>query len=307
MLLNHFSAVTNTAESGHAHFDFVDIKMNSDTKLFIDPSVIKVSKDPWCIEANRIIDSYFDKFYAAYRSGGDDEIRKLLIHAQEVPDTHLGYGGTFIGHGNTADGLMDKFSCLKTFITKIDSISTASDLPVLIPNFDKDGLSDMITNIIRLQLYNFTKEQMMLLGKPPDSTCSFYTWDVVRGDWAFIESAPSYTFGGRNVLLVPKRIVQKHYLYRAEHFFRQIILERMKQDAAYTDSSGKTQYPYKKELEAQINKPTETWKHDFIIDYAAQFPNTLLEYHKRTPEFYSGRTMTDEELDSTVYGNNIHS
>ena len=58
----------------------------------------------------------------------------------------------------------------------------------------------------------------------------------------------------------------------------------------------------KKELEAKINKQNKAWKQDFVIDYTALFPDALSEYHKRIPEFYYNRRMTDDELDFTVYG-----
>ena len=279
--------------------------MKSDRKLFIDPSLISISKDPLCVESNQVISSYFDKFYTSYRNGDTTGINELLAHAREVSDTHIGYGGTFNGSGNTAKGLMDKFSNLSSFITKINSVSLASDLPVFIRDFDKDGLSDMITNIIRLQLYNFTQKQMALYGISSNSTCSFFTWCVEKNDWDYIRNVPSYAHENGNILLVPKEIVQKNYLCRAEHFFRHVILERMQHDETYTDSLGKTIIPYKKELEAKINKQNKAWKQDFVIDYTSQFPDALSEYHKRIPEFYYNRRMTDDELDFTVYGRRI--
>lgn len=108
----YFSDTINNLERGHAHFEFVDIKMHSDTRLFIDPSLIKVLKDAWCKEANRVIDSYFDALYEAYRSCDEARINRLLSFAQEIRNTHLGYGRTIQGHGNTADGLAEKLSCL---------------------------------------------------------------------------------------------------------------------------------------------------------------------------------------------------
>ena len=79
----------------------------------------------------------------------------------------------------------------------------------------------------------------------------------------------------------------------------------MQHDETYTDSLGKTIIPYKKELEAKINKQNKAWKQDFVIDYTSQFPDALSEYHKRIPEFYYNRRMTDDELDFTVYGRRI--
>ncbi len=303
----YFSDTINNLERGHAHFEFVDIKMHSDTRLFIDPSLIKVLKDAWCKEANRVIDSYFDALYEAYRSCDEARINRLLSFAQEIRNTHLGYGRTIQGHGNTADGLAEKLSCLGDLTLKIDSISSAADLPIFIDDFDKDGLSDMITNIIHQQLNNFTVEQMMKLGKAPNTTDTFHTWSVEKNDWVQVVDEPSYTFGGEPVLLVPKRIVQKNYLYRAEHFLQQVILERIQRDEAYTDSSGKTRYPYKKDLEAQIDHSSEGWRKEFIVDYATNYPDTLVEYHNRTSEFYANRKMLDDKLDLAVYGTIIPS
>ena len=123
--------------------------------------------------------------------------------------------------------------------------------------------------------------------------------------WVYYSEMPAYSVGKGVLLLVPKAIVHKHYLYGIDHFFRHVILTRMQQERAYTDSKGKTKVPPKEEVKNEIVKLSDNWKYDFITDFTANAPDALNEYHRRIPEFYDGRCMTDEELDLAIYGHKI--
>ena len=80
----------------------------------------------------------------------------LLSHAGEQNATRLGYGNGDNGKGNTADGLLEIFQPLEQLISSIRTIGKAEDLPLLIPGFAEDGMSDLLTNILHECLNEFT-------------------------------------------------------------------------------------------------------------------------------------------------------
>lgn len=42
---------------GHVNFDFVDVQLDSDNRIFIDPVVFGNATDEWSIDANKCVQS----------------------------------------------------------------------------------------------------------------------------------------------------------------------------------------------------------------------------------------------------------
>lgn len=229
----------NNGLKGHYNYNFVDVAVNDDNLLFIDPVLIELAKDQWCNDANATIQSFFDEFYEAYRNNDVQRKIVLLSHAGEQNGTRLGYGQGDNGKGNTAKGLLDIFMPLENLLNKISTIRKAEDLPVLIPDFAEDGLSDLITNILHDHLNSFTMQQMKQYGIESNGLANFWTWSQTKGDWIRVERA-SYYIEGQEVLLVPKQIVRKKYLFSTNQYFNRIILEHMREEGGHMD--GKNRY-----------------------------------------------------------------
>lgn len=289
---------------GHENFDFVDVAVNDDNLLFIDPCLIERRNDVWSIKAMEHINSYFDNLFLAYSTGNRKNMRCLLSHAGEQNATRLGYGNGDNGKGNTADGLLKIFQSLEQLISKIKTIRKAEDLPLLIPGFAEDGMSDLLTNILHQCLNEFTIEQMHKYGIDSNGNKTFYTWDMQFKTWKIVER-PAYFVDGKELLLVPKCIVRKNYLFGVNQYFTRIILERMIDEGGYREADGKS-IP-KKEIVKSKRYSGEHWQYDEVISYTVENNDALEEYHHKLPGFYMehGRTMTDEEIDLAVYGNGI--
>lgn len=288
-------------DKGHEKYEFVDVAINDDNLLFIDPCLIENGSDAWSIKATAHIKSYCDKLYEAYSSGDRKKKRQLLSHAGEQNATRLGYGNGYNGKGNTAEGLLHIFTPLETLINEIKTVGKAEDLPLFIPGFAEDGMSDLLTNILHECLNQFTLEQMCKHGIQSNGTTKFYTWDLQTEEWKKIER-PSYLVGGKELLLVPKGIIRKNYLFGVNQYFMRIILERMIDAGGYRDSEGKS-IP-KKDIIKSKRYSGEHWQYDEVIRYTVENNDALEEYHYKLPVFYMehGKPMADEELDSIVYG-----
>ena len=44
---------------GHVNFEFVDVQLDSDNRIFIDPVVLENATDEWSIKANNCVQSFF--------------------------------------------------------------------------------------------------------------------------------------------------------------------------------------------------------------------------------------------------------
>jgi len=297
----HISELLNHSRTGHNHFEFVDINVLNDQALFIDPCLIEIQRGRWYDDATNLLDNFFNKFYEAYRNNDLNKKLELLSCAREINYTKLGYGNGANGHGNTAEGLLETFKNLEKLTMNIPSITKAMDLPVTIPGFNEDGLSDMITNILHLQLNEFTLEQLAITNVKPNSEDTFNTWDIATSSWKKVTS-PCYRFENKKILLTPKHIVRKKYLFGANQFLMRVILERAKKATAYTNPKGKIRYrTTKKELKIAIPKEDHNWRYKYINEKTENDQSFLTDYHNIIPYLYTNKSMTDAELDKFIY------
>lgn len=278
---------------GHANFEFVDVQLDSDNRIFIDPVVLENATDAWSINANRCVQSFFDSLYEALKK---NQSYNLFDHAHEQNATKFGYGNGQNGKGKTADGLEDALSKLKKLVHTIPTISKGEDIPVLVEGFAEDCMSDLLTNILHEHLNEFTAHQMQHRGIPADSKKTFWTWDVENSTWKQV-TKECWFYNGRELLMVPKWIVRKNYLFKAHQYLYGVIVERMQVEKGWEDM---------KKIDVLKNMPknNEHWEYETVIQYTKQHPDALEEYHKRIPKYYNRAhgIMSDEELDLAIYG-----
>lgn len=288
-------------QKGHEKYKFVDVAVNDDNLLFLDPCLIEQGTDEWSKKAGKHIKSYFDSLFEAYLHGNGNDKKRLLSHAGEQNATKLGYGNGDNGKGNTEDGLLEIFLPLEKLIDEIKTIGKPQDLPVFIPGFAEDGLSDLLTNILHECLNEFTLEQMKEYGIESNGVVEFYSWDLQGNDWKKI-TKPAYLVNGKELLLVPKNIVRKNFLFGVNQYFMRIILERIMDEGGYRDADGQS-IP-KKEILKSKRYSGEHWQYDEVIKYTASNNDALEEYHQKLPAFYleRGKPMSDADLDEVIYG-----
>lgn len=283
---------------GHRNFDFVDVNLDDDTRLFIDPCMIEGAEDPWSVNAEKVMRTYFDCIFDGFYNG-NVRSTSLLSHAGEQNATKLGYGNGDNGKGKTEDGLWDSLKGLATLIHDIPTINCAQDIPVLVEGFAEDGMSDLLTNILHEQLNHFTQAQMLKWGCAPQGEKSIWTFNAEKHSWIEV-MRPCWLHRGKEILLVPKWIVRRNYLFKAHQYLYSIIVERMREANGWEDL---------KKIDVWNNLPrnSEHWEYETVIAYSKQYPEALSEYHDRMPHFYKRARgcMTDEDLDCTVYGFSI--
>ncbi len=283
---------------GHHNFDFVDAYLDGDNRLFIDPCMIEGADDPWSLNASCVMQAFFDCLFQGFRTK-DIQHGDLLSHANEQNATKLGYGNGDNGKGKTEEGLWDSLKGLSMLVNEIPTISRAQDVPVLVEGFAEDCMSDLLTNILHDPLNSFTCEQMSKWGCPPQGEKIIWTFDVGCREWIQVVR-PCWYYGEKELLLVPKWIVRRNFLFKAHQYLYCIIVERMRNANGWDDLK-------KVDVWNNIPRKSEHWEYDTVISYSKEHPDALSEYHSRMPQYYhrTNGCMTDEDLDYAVYGHTI--
>lgn len=297
----YFSEEFLSLTKGHKNYQFVDIAVNDDTKLFIDPCLIQLGNDEWCRKAAETIMSFMDVLIRSFESQNDKEIETLLSHAGEQNATKLGYGKGDNGSGHTARGLAEILLPMKQFVTKIETISRPEDLTLFISGFAEDGLSDLLTNILHNQLNQFTSNVLKNYNLSCNDETSYFFWDLNSQSWVKTK-AKCFSYQNKEILLVPKKIVRKKYLFNVDQFFRRIILERIRNQDKYRDINGNPMS--KNDIIDSKRYSREHWMYEESIEYTIKNNDALSEYHEKLSYFYieRGVGMSDDELDRVVYG-----
>ncbi len=288
--------------NSHSQIEFVDITLNDDTKLFLDPCLIEIHNDKWALSAKATMDSFFGRFYQIYRDRESYANKlKLFAHTHEINATKFGYGNGNNGKAKTPEGMIATFSRIDDLIGKKINLSHPIDLPLLIENFAEDCLSDMLTNILFKVLNDFTLDQCEKCGViPAKAPKIYYYWDYQSNDWLPYQGN-CLVIDKKVILLVPKWFIRQNYYYNTSQYFSRVILEKIQQEKAWIDPKGKEVKPSKKSLEQEIIHVNKD-KLLSVISYTEKDPSLLIGYHKGIPKVYADKGMKDEALDKILYG-----
>lgn len=296
--MTHISDLWNLDIVGHQDIDFIDINVDGDIKLFIDPCRIEISRHPVAEKCRTTLASYFDLFFQAYSKNDIFLQQRVLSHAREQNCTHLGYG--YPGKGNTQSGLRKKLAALPILIQRVRTMSKPEDLPVFLTDFAEDGLSDLLTNILHDDLNEYTFQQMEQHGISPNGRTQFYTWDIASQNWILV-TRPCYMVDGYPIMLVPKEFVRPQYLFSTDQYFKRIILEYIRSEGGGIGADGKL-IP-KSQFYKHIPHDTPDWLYQHALQYTEDHPELLLAYHQKLPGFYLDNDwLSDDCLDQIVYG-----
>ena len=112
--------------------------------------------------------------------------------------------------------------------TNLISLNSASDLCLFLNNFDQDRMSDLLTNILRKQLYLFTIEQAHKYNvelQDEEQDMGSY-WNPDTEQWKRLIAKPLME-NDKEILLVPKWIVRKIYVSSVGRYIQRQVLQAM--------------------------------------------------------------------------------
>lgn len=271
-----------------AELDFIDIDINQDTPLFIDPFFLSLRTDRWSIDANRTIKDFFQKVIELIRQNHIREAKLLFRHLHEPNTTCLGMSrgtpmGRGVGRGDT-DDIFD--SIIQSRAIQTGLIQDLEDNFLFVDGFGKDKLSDMTTNIITNHLIEYTQNQCALHKIPLSRNLpSGFYWDRRHSQWEQVYTEV-LVIEGRKILLVPKGIVSFCRDYTPYKYYNHFVLNFMQNEHLQMNSTliqqrkDGTRFVTKKDIMGR-----NPFSKEFIADFSQRNPEVLNNFRRKTKTF----------------------
>ena len=224
-LPQHFSQAFNIPAT-ESELDFFDVNLEYDSKLFIDPFLIKKSS----VEEERALFVRFGDFFRyAYdkalelntNTGAYEEL-KLLLSFREPKEIGLGY--TEASHEGAGPGASFAAILLQFFIHNtakrlIKDVELYPDeefnpitLEIFTEGLGPDGLSDITANLLMDYLIKYTQVQCEKYGIPTKQLpLNEDGFDFAEKEWrggGYYQLPENPLWQGQAVVLVPKRFLR---------------------------------------------------------------------------------------------------
>lgn len=218
-----------------SELDFVDVLVDADIPLYLDPFAFKIGKDQWSIDCNNLVISFFQELVDALRAGDQAKAQRLLANLHEPNETRLGVSapkatalpaGRGIG-AKQAQRLYAAFANSKAVQTGI--LTDLSDCELFIEGISHDKISDVTVNIVRRKLVEFTQRQCELHGVPMETKPTGPCWDEDAKEWqSGYDRLPVYR--GHPIILVPKAAVRYRLALDYREYYDKHVVDHIRQE-----------------------------------------------------------------------------
>lgn len=266
--------------------DFVDIDTQRDIPLFLDPYFISKCEFPFAEAAHYSLQSYFDFLLGLLRSNQIRTAKEVFSHLGESNDICMGMSkGTPQGHGMGPDDTDAIFKSLrKSRAMQTGVMEDIEDFRIFVPNVDKDKVSDMTANIIKIHLIDYTIEQCELHNIPLiDEVPSGMFWDSEHLCWEN-KYCKRLVVNDRPILLVPKRIVSYSDKYTSNEYRQHFVLNYLQhenlqlQTGLVQKRKDGTEYVTKKSIQEQ----SPDMDKEFLASFTLSHPEVFSDFKAST-------------------------
>lgn len=219
--------------------DFVDVHVDTDTPVFVDPNAIRGLDTTWGAECRSLLQHFFQHVIGLITAGDDAKAIELLASLNERNEFHLGFSqGESRGHGfgsGHAGNVWEAFA--KSKAAKSGLLQDLEDTCLLIEGIGPDMISDAVCNIIRGPLIRYTQDMCRFYGIPLISgVASGAVWNATLNTWeSDLVELPIATYGP--VLLVPKTIARYRFSFSNDEYYRHYLLPQLQQEALAGNSA----------------------------------------------------------------------
>jgi hypothetical protein len=213
------------------YLDFVDVRLDTDIEVFVDPTALRTLSSPWGHECASLVQHYFEAVLARIKAGQHDQARALVSVLSERNEFHLGFSaGKSQGHGfgvESAQWVWDALS--KSLASRSGLLKDLEDTCLLIEGIGRDMVSDAVCNIIRGPLIKYTQDMCEFYGIPiTPNVASGPVWNSQTEIWESHFVPLPVTKQG-HLVLVPKLLVRHQLSYEYQEYYRHYLLPVMQQ------------------------------------------------------------------------------
>ncbi|KAB7610422.1 hypothetical protein F9L33_14065 [Amylibacter sp. SFDW26] len=232
-----FSQVFSLSNS-QSELDFVDIELNKDTPLYLDPFAIQLKSDDWSAVCIDHIRSFFSALLDSIRDENLGRTKHLLTNLREPNEVRLGESegkprGRGIGPKKAAK-IFEAFRNSVAFDTGL--LEDVAESELFIEFIGRDTISDLTVNVLRGPLCDYTRKQCNLLDIDTTIVRDLSpVWDIGLNDWRSTEQElPIHE--GKAIVLVPKLSVRYSLALDSQEFYDFHMTEYLQ--AEYLNAGG---------------------------------------------------------------------
>jgi hypothetical protein len=207
--------------------DFVDVQIDGDTALFVDPAALRRVHGQWAHDCVALVQDFFQSVIAAVAANHQDEALRQLRGLREPNETRLGLStGRPRGRALGPDSSEDIYEALsRSEATHSGLLEHLEDTALLVRGIGPDIISDITTNLVRDPLIAYTERTATQAGIPlEEGVASGPLWDPSSASWSEGRYVRLPIAGGRPIVLVPKAVVRRHIEYDADEYLHNFIL-----------------------------------------------------------------------------------
>lgn len=271
-----------------SELDFVDISLQRDNRLFVDPFAISQKVDRWSQSAASTIRIFFQQVVDDIRGNRHEHARELLMNLREPNETRLGFSrGRSQGAGIGELQADQIFEALRESGAVREGIITAlEETELMIEGISHDKISDLTTNIIRGHLVEYTADQCQLYGITTERVAIPPIFNTESMEWeAQFVNLP--VWHNRPIVLVPKSVVRYSPAYRHGEYYQSFVLNFLQIQELHNVRSGlvriitnqklgtQRSVVYKKDLAERYPKSKQ-----FLYEFSRDHPEVLREYRE---------------------------
>lgn len=263
---------------------FLDIDVETDNPLFLDPSRIRNCSDPYSMRAHHLMIGFFTEVLRCRLSESMVDRRQgqdLLMKLNEPNETRLGYtayGSRGHGFGSGMGTML--WNALNLPVVREKALTRLEELAIVLPGVGEDLISDMSTRIIFDVLVDFTSDMMDYYGGTLATSareCDVQIWDAA-GMW--IEKSVSLPhIAGRHLLLVPTQWAGPRLLMAPSPFYNRFATDLIQQEQTSYDSAGRKFAPLKRDIK-EAHRRIKVTNADQTVKALSQGTNLLHLFRK---------------------------
>lgn len=225
-LSEHFGL---TKESGD--LEFLDIYANHDIQLFLDPYGISAMRTEWSRRCELHITGFFQYLVDSIKVGDRKAINMLLDALHEVDEVALGFSlGSPSGRGIGAAQAKEIQIAFETSqAAQSGDIKDLADCALMIPGINRDKISDITANILKIPLIEFTQQQCEKHGIPTKRVPinNAFDYDSLTFN-SFFTQLP--IINGMAKILLPISSVRRDPQLSKDKYYRNFVLEFLKSE-----------------------------------------------------------------------------
>jgi hypothetical protein len=219
--------------------DFVDVAVDGDTSVFVDPTAIRTLMSEWGEDCVAHLQNYFSAVLTSIKKGDDRRALGLLAALREPNDARLGLSSGEPDGSGIAEGLAkDILAELKqSEAVKSGLLKDLEDTVLMIYGIGPDRISDMTINILRGPLLKYTQDMCTYYDIPLEAEVnSGRIWDPQAERWTSA-LVPRPVVHNLPLLLIPKVFVRARIAYELDEYYRYYLLTHLQAEELNANSS----------------------------------------------------------------------